>query len=55
MIVYAIETFPMFSTDWDDSGIIGIYRTLEGARKALAEMTIAAHLYADIVDYEVQD
>ena len=45
----------MFSDDCEDGGIIGIYRTPEGAQKALADMTIAPHLYADIVDYEVQN
>jgi hypothetical protein len=54
MIVYVIETYPISGTV--DSSIVGIYRTLEGAQKAKAQLTLGApHLYFDIVDYEVQD
>lgn len=54
-LVYVVETFPWFSTAVGDCGIIGIYRTLEGAQKAVAELPLDLSRYADIVDYEVQN
>lgn len=54
MIVYVIHgNLSYFRVD---SGIVGIYRTLEGAQKAKAQLKLGApHLCFDIVDYEVQD
>ena len=58
MIVYAIEVISFqvrCSRDYEERIITGIYRTLEGAQKAKAELTLDRSQYADIVDYEVQD
>jgi len=58
MIVYAIEVISFqvrCSRDHEERIIAGMYRTLEGAQKAKAELPLDRSQYADIVEYEVQD
>lgn len=50
MTVYMVEVF-----FYGEQRTIGIYRTMEGAQKAVDGLTLDIASYADIVEIELQD
>lgn len=50
MKVYVIEM-----VYYEDTSILGIYRTLEGAQAAYDELPLQSQTDSDIVDYELGD